>query len=259
MSTRSFAKYQGAGNDFILFFAPPFAPEKIRALCHRKFGIGADGAIFLQKDSVADFRMRIFNSDGTEAESCGNGLRCLFRFITDLGFPRQPYRIAVGKKIVYGDFFGDKVRVNMGEVSNVKQLYIDGGKVHFIDTGVPHAVLFVPDVGRVDVMREGALIRHSALFAPRGANVDFAAIRGDGSVAVRTYERGVEGETLACGTGAVAVAIAAVQVLGMVSPVRVCFPGGELEIEVGKEVWMAGEAVRVFEGELDRKLTEGVQ
>jgi diaminopimelate epimerase len=246
MSTLSFVKYQGAGNDFILIDdrALHFDPTRVPTLCHRKYGIGADGVILLQND----LRMRIFNSDGTEAESCGNGLCCLMQFLLHLGLPKKRYSIATGTRRVEVEFEGDLVSVNMGKPTNVKQLYICGNEVHSLDTGVPHAVVFVADVQAVDLAHAGASLRHHALFQPRGTNVNFAALQSDGSVQVRTYERGLEGESLACGTGAAAVGVIGSHIYRLPNPIQIRFPGGNIDIYVTDEVRMVGKAVRVFEG-----------
>lgn len=251
MSTLTFVKFQGAGNDFILIDdrALFFNPTQVKDLCHRKFGIGADGVILLQNDSLADFRMRIFNSDGSEAESCGNGLRCLLRFLVDLGLPRKNYRIATADRIVEAGFEQDLISINMGPARNVKQLYIQGREIHFLDTGVPHLVLFVPDVQKVDFLKEGAFFRHHSLFQPRGTNVNFASLQSD-RIDVRTFERGLEGESLACGTGGAAVAVIASQKYGLANPIRISFPGGLLEFHIDDEIRMVGEARKVFEGVL---------
>lgn len=253
MSKLSFVKYQGAGNDFILIDdrAPFFNPALVPSLCHRKFGIGADGLILLQNAEQADFRMRIFNSDGSEAESCGNGLRCLMQFLVYLGMPKKPYRIATADRIVEADFFGEKISVQMGEARNVKQLYIWGREVHFLDTGVPHAVLFVSDASRIDLMKEGAAMRHHAAFQPRGANVNFASLQ-NGVIHMRTFERGLEAESLACGTGAVAVAAIAKQKHSLPNPIQVHCLGGLLEIYIeGQKIRMVGPAVQVFAGTVE--------
>ena len=138
----------------------------------------------------------------------------------------------------------------MGKPTNVKQLYICGKDVHSLDTGVPHAVVFVSDVQAVNLAREGAVLRHHALFQPRGTNVNFAALQKDGSVQVRTYERGLEGESLACGTGAAAVGAIASQIYRLPNPIQICFPGGDIDIHVTDEVRMVGRAVKVFEGKI---------
>lgn len=250
MSTLSFIKYHGAGNDFILIDDRALLFHySVSHLCHRKFGIGADGLILLQTDPVADFRMRIFNSDGSEAESCGNGLRCLMKFILDLGLPKQRYRIATGDRIVSAEFMGEQISVEMGRARDVKQI---GKNLYSLDTGVPHVVVFVSDIQSVDILKEGAGLRNHPLFQPRGTNVNFASLRPDGSIHVRTYERGLEGETLACGTGGTAVAVIASQWYQVPSPVRIVFPGGGMEIYVaGFEARMVGGATQVFAGTIE--------
>lgn len=250
-----FAKYQGAGNDFILIDdrAPSFPlndQKLVQQLCHRKFGIGADGLILLQTDSTADFRMRIFNCDGSEAESCGNGLRCLMRFISDLGLPQKPYTIATANRIVHAEFLGEKISIQMGPARDLRlHLKIDEWTVHSVDTGVPHAVLFVSDLEKVDLKTIGPYLRHHPTFQPRGTNVNIASQQSDGSFRVRTFERGIEGEVLACGTGALAVGAIASEIYRSPSPVHIHFSGGELEIHYqNKELRMVGPAKRIFVG-----------
>lgn len=251
MSTISFVKYQGAGNDFILIDdrAHSFDRSLPPLLCHRRFGIGADGVILLQTDSVADFRMRIFNPDGSEATSCGNGLRCLMQFIADLGLSFPSCRIATTHRIVRAQFVGDQICVEMGRAQAVQRVYIDEREIYFLDTGVPHAVLFVPDVQTMDLLQEGAALRHHPRFHPQGTNVNFVSLRSDGSLSVRTFERGVEGETLCCGTGAAAVGWVAVR-KGMRNPMPIHFAGGVLLIQIDTQghITMTGEARKVFEG-----------
>lgn len=245
-----FVKYQGAGNDFILiddrtFF---FDPSQVPALCHRQLGIGADGVILLQDDSQADFRMRIFNKDGSEAESCGNGLRCLLLFLLHLKLPIKAYRIATGQKEVEASYLNGKVSILLSkEKISVKRLYIDGQEIHSLDTGVPHAVLFVPQIDQVNVIQEAPRLRYHPHFQPAGTNVNFAEKRRSG-LYVRTYERGLEAEPLACGTGAAAVAVVASQLFGMRDPIQIICPGGVLEFYVDEGVRMVGPAAKVFEG-----------
>jgi diaminopimelate epimerase len=253
MSKLSFVKYQGAGNDFIIIddrvpFFPTDDTHLIQKLCHRRFGIGADGIILLQTDAKADFRMRILNSDGSEAESCGNGLRCLARFIADIrGESITSYKIWMHDQIVEAFVEKEKISIALNDPRNLT-LHIQQD-VHFVDTGVPHAVVFVPDVQKIDLNREGRALRFHPCFGPRGSNVNFASLQSDGSISVRTFERGVEGETLACGTGAAAVGTIAAQLYNCPSPIRTHFPGGDLEISFSDEgLKLAGPAVRVFEG-----------
>lgn len=250
-----FFKYQGAGNDFILIDdrLSAFPAENhalIQKLCCRKFGIGADGLILLCLDPQADFLMRIFNSDGCEAGSCGNGLRCLVRFLQELGLPDRRVRIRTGDRIAECFLDGGRPVVDMGAPREVRlRLDTGAGEVHFADTGVPHAVRFVPDVETVDLHQAGRLLRHHPLFAPEGANADFAAIQPDGSIRVRTFERGVEGETLACGTGAAAVGTIARRLFGLKMPIYLHFSGGTLEVwEEGERLFVAGPAEKVFAG-----------
>ncbi len=280
MSKLSFVKYHGAGNDFILiddrtlFFDPTLVPQ----LCHRHFGIGADGLILLQHDSLADFRMRIYNSDGSEAESCGNGLRCLFLFLLHLGLPQQTYQIATGENIVEASMAGDKVSIELMPVSvekerighgqqyttglnvkqqyttglNVKRLYICERPIYFLDTGVPHVVTFDPEVNKLNMIEAVAPIRHHPEFQPKGTNVNFAEVQKD-HVRVRTFERGLEGEPLACGTGSAAVAVVMSQIFGWPDPIRIVCAGGDLEFYVKDGLRMVGPAAKVFEGIWQRR------
>lgn len=258
MSKLSFVKYEGAGNDFVLIddraaLFPIENQQLIRNMCHRQFGIGADGLILLQNDPAADFRMRIFNSDGSEAESCGNGLRCFMLFISDLGLSQKLTKISIDGRIVEGSFEKNKIHIAMKTPRDLKLgLQIEGRELHSVDTGVPHAVQFVSKIDSINVEKEGAFLRHHPFFQPRGTNVNFVERQSDGSIRVRTFERGVEGETLACGTGAAAVAVIASQVSQAKSPVRLIFSGGEIEISFQKEDFsdlkMAGPARRVFSG-----------
>ncbi|MBX7066709.1 MAG: diaminopimelate epimerase [Parachlamydiales bacterium] len=246
MSKLSFVKFQGAGNDFIviddraLFFDPKIVPK----LCHRKFGIGADGVLLLQNDLKADFRMRIYNADGNEAEGCGNGLRCLMKFLLELGLPKKAYRIGVGPRIVEADFVGEKVSLNLGAPLNFRRFAILGYEVHSLDTGVPHAVVFSDE--KLEVL--GPLLQSHPKFMPAKTNVNVAQARQD-RIDVRTFERGV-GETLACGTGAAAVGYVAAKELGWKNPIRICMPGGVLEVVCnGEQITLIGDSVLVFKGE----------
>jgi len=250
MSRVSFVKYQGTGNDFILVddrlgnFS--WDASLIRSLCHRQRGVGADGVILLG-EVPPDFTMRIFNSDGGEAESCGNGLRCLAQFLKDLGIVRPAYRIRTQGGIANAFFRGKHPAIDLGVPKEIRLgIETPFGPVHCIDMGVPHAVHFVPDVQRIDVRKKGAALRKLL-----GANVDFASLRSDGSIEARTFERGVEGETLSCGTGAAAIGAVAKQIYRLKEPIPIRFPGGELLIweEEGRMV-LSGPAEKVFTGSI---------
>lgn len=262
-----FSKYSGCGNDFILIDnrqkAFDFICNDIAQLCHRHQGIGADGVIFLEPSSKADFRMRIFNADGSEAEMCGNGLRCLVRFINELGIVGHQFLIETMHQLIQTTISGEYINIEMPVPTNYRffdQLIIEETPytLHFLDTGVPHAVLFVDDLYSDKWMAIAPKIRYHSHFKPKGANVNFAAINSKQEVEIRTYERGVEGETLACGTGATAAAIAAAYVHGLNSPIVIKPKSGDAihiafqgkltnPISISK-LAMSGPAIKVFSG-----------
>lgn len=207
---RKFSKYHGAGNDFVMIDGrtEPFdaTPERVAALCRRRTGIGADGLMILESDPAEEFRMRYFNADGGEATMCGNGGRCIALFAHHLGIGGMRKRF-IG---VDGPHTAELLRVE-GPEGEIRLGMIDVRRVEvhpeylFLDTGSPHYVEFVESVRGVDVAGRGAAIRHSAAFAASGGtNVNFVEIVSDGHIRIRTFERGVEAETLACGTGATA-------------------------------------------------------
>lgn len=206
-----FSKYVGSGNDFILLDNRDnkivLSPSQIKALCDRRMGIGGDGLIFMEKGDEKPLKMRIFNSDGSEAEMCGNGLRCFSKFMEEQGVisPVVESKMGVHKL----EKRGLHVKASMTEPTGLKQgiKLSESLSVDYLDTGVPHAVLFVEDIEQVDVAKLGSYIRHHEAFKPRGANANFVQIIRPGQIRIRTFERGVEGETLACGTGATAAAI----------------------------------------------------
>lgn len=277
----------GAGNDFIIIAPGPKGLNGLaKSLCDRKTGIGADGMLVLEKSKIADFRMRIFNADGSEAEMCGNGLRCAVLYEGVHG--RAPYHKVTGqasaqahklisKKItvetkagIYeGEITGeDRVKVKMEDPKDLKlsfPLKVNGRKikVNFINTGVPHVVVFVEGSDKIAVDIIGSAIRYHNEFKPKGANVNFVEIIDDDNIKIRTYERGVEGETLSCGTGSVASAIIATYkspfdcAMGKQitdSKINVHTQGGVLKVEFKRvisevrDVYLEGEAKVVFEG-----------
>src|SRR5215470_13403759 len=212
-----FTKMDGAGNDFILIDNRAGDVElnrsQIARLCDRHRGIGADGVLLLENPSNrADFRMRYFNADGGEAEMCGNGARCFARFANKVTGAGDKISFETPAGVISAELAGDLVTLQMTEPTELQlsvPIQVDAEKrtIHFINSGVPHVVVSVPQIGDIDVMREGSAIRHHQMFSPKGANVNFIEKRGADSIAVRTYERGVEDETLACGTGIVASAL----------------------------------------------------
>jgi len=263
----SFVKYSGAGNDFILVndldgTFPISDVKGIKKLCHRQMGIGADGIILLQSSQQADYRMRILNADGTEAEMCGNGIRCLAKFIQRLGCAKDQITIETQERLIQVKFNDGNVCAEMGSPVDIQwsintpidsQIHV----LHLLNTGVPHAVLFVEHIESVDVASMGKKIRHHPLFHPKGVNANFAAVNEKGEVHNRTFERGVEAETLACGTGATAVAIAASKVYSLKSPVKVHTQSGDILTisfqrtgEEFKDVRMEGSAQYIFQGQV---------
>lgn len=255
-----FTKMHGAGNDFIVIddrevMFPLDDPEFIARICDRRTGIGSDGVILLQRSDTADFRMRFINPDGREVEMCGNGARCIARFAHDLGVVKERMAIQTVAGTLQAEMLDVLVRL---ELTNPVDMKLDldlgpAGTVDFVNTGVPHAVRWVDDVGPLDVQQLGESIRYHKLFAPAGTNVNFARVEDDGSLTARTYERGVEAETLACGTGAAAVAVLAAHRKLVVLPVTVhCASGYDLVIDsVQSSTTLTGGASYVFTGEID--------
>jgi diaminopimelate epimerase len=262
-----FSKYSGCGNDFILVdnrngLFPSENQGLIQRLCHRQLGIGSDGLILLENSSQADLSMRIFNSDGSEAEMCGNGVRCLVNFAKELGLHKDRYSIQTMKGKLSASVIGQKIAVDMGSPTEQHwhiPIKIDNHEhvVHHLDTGVPHLVWFCDSHDTVDLQRIGPLLRKQSAFAPRGANVNIATCKSNGEIHNRTYERGVEAETLACGTGCTAVALAAAKLKGLSSPITVHCRGGTLEISfawrkgVFVDVALSGMASHLFSGQID--------
>ena len=262
-----FSKLSGSGNDFILIdnrqgIVPAGElPRLSRVLCRRKFSVGADGLIAIEKAETADFRWQFFNADGSSAEMCGNGGRCAARFAVERGIagPRLCFETLAGP--IRALVTGRRVKLELVVTGDLR-LPIDIPLVSgtrrgaSINTGVPHVVLSEDDLEAVRVESLGREIRNHPLFAPAGTNVDFVCRTGKAEVAVRTYERGVEGETLACGTGAVASALVGACWWGLASPVAVRTRGGEvltihfsLQGERFDEVFLEGDTLWVYDAQ----------
>ena len=244
----SFAKYHGAGNDFVLIDArqvslqwETLAPR----LCERKTGIGADGFLLLLPSSKADFRMRIFNADGSEPAMCGNGIRCMVDFIHTLEQVPATLHIETLAGVFTCTRTEGEVAVNLGVPKILHwPIALPQAKAFVVDTGVPHAVVFVDDIEKTDVATEGRALRFHEAFAPHGVNVNFASITSD-KITVRTYERGVEGETVSCGTGCAAVAFVAKEFLKINGPISVS--SMQFSFDNG-QIHMLGPVYRVFDG-----------
>ncbi|NLV25854.1 MAG: diaminopimelate epimerase [Methanomicrobiales archaeon] len=264
-----FVKLHGNGNDFILIdeYSGEFIPGEMKAhfaalYCDRKFGIGGDGVLFLLKTEEG-IRMRLFQPDESEAEMCGNGIRCLAKYAFDKGYITSPCTIEtmagpVTVKMEYdedGDFMAEvEMTPPIFESSGVPAKgsgdfheIISGYEVYAVNTGVPHAVIFVRDLEMVDIGKVAPPIRSSTFF-PQGANVNFVQITEQNTIKIRTFERGVEGETLSCGTGATASAAIANRLKKTGDIIEVETIGGPLTITIKEGTYMKGPAETVFSG-----------
>ncbi|MEM9919145.1 MAG: diaminopimelate epimerase [Bacteroidota bacterium] len=257
-----FSKYQGAGNDFVMIDnrSTQWLSRKdtalIERLCDRRFGIGADGLILLQNHPDCDFEMVYFNADGRESSMCGNGGRCIVRFAQQVGHIEQQARFLAIDGMHAANIRPDGwVELKMMDVDSVEV----GEDYFLLNTGSPHYVIFVEDIDDINVKENGAAIRYSERFRKEGVNVNFVETTSKGII-VATYERGVEDETLSCGTGVTAAAIC--HYLRQPKPERqvvaIQSKGGDLQVrfkagtaERFDEVWLCGPAVRVFDGSIE--------
>jgi len=263
-----FTKMNGAGNDFVLLDnrdgSLDLSGGQIASICDRHRGVGADGLLAVEPaENGADFRMRYYNADGGEAEMCGNGARCFARYVRRLGgngADEISFETIAGR--IEATFHGEHVRIQLSEPFDLqldREIELDGAptKIHSVNTGVPHAVVVVDDIATVDIRSAGAAVRYHELFAPAGTNANFMMRTGPDSIAIRTYERGVEDETLACGTGMVANAIIHNQLTETGAPIKVRVAGGddllvdfERDGDTYRNVTLTGPADFVFEGEI---------
>ncbi len=267
-----FTKMSASGNDFIVVDnrkkqisdVSSQISEIVKKVCQRKLGIGADGVLLLEESSKADFKMRIFNPDGGEVEMCGNGARCIALWAKSK-IKNQKSKIGIKTKagILEAEVGSDdRVKIKMTDPANPRlnfNLLVDGKeyKVHSINTGVPHVVLFVEDLKKAKVKELGKKFRYHKEFAPEGTNVNFIKVRDENSLDIRTYERGVEDETLACGTGACASAIIS-HLLGRTqSPTKMYTKSGSIltiyfDSSDSKitNLYLEGDAAVIYEGEL---------
>jgi diaminopimelate epimerase len=261
-----FSKMNGAGNDFVLIDNRAqkiaLSSEQVVRLCDRHRGVGADGLILLipSTSGKADWAWQFYNSDGSAGEMCGNGARCFAKFVKRAAGQDRDFTFETEAGIISAKFNGDLVTVNLTEPGGLRlneQIPLRDGPqtVHSLNTGVPHAILFVPDADKAMVLQLGPELRRHSHFAPKGTNVNFVQVLGPNSIRVRTFERGVEGETLACGTGVAASALISARVHRFGSPVRVQVQGGD-QLEVSfkdssaefSEVRLTGPADFVFDG-----------
>jgi diaminopimelate epimerase len=257
VNTIHFHKYQATGNDFVIIdnrkSGLTFTTEQVARICHPKFGIGADGLMLIENHPTLNFHLEYFNSDGSKS-LCGNGCRAAVQFASQLGL--------VNGKASFNAFDGahaaeilpsGDIRLKMMDVKELKSIDED----FFVHTGSPHYVRFVADVEQYPVFEEGRRIRYGEQFQPGGTNVNFVELQANNTLFVRTYERGVENETLSCGTGITGAALVA-SLKGYTSPIKVKALGGDLAVEFKtgqsgtfQEIYLIGPAKMVFKGQLD--------
>lgn len=258
----------GAGNDFVVVdnrdHALHLSKEQIARLCDRQRGVGADGLLAVEPaENGADFRMRYYNADGGEAEMCGNGARCFANFVTKItGETPDQVSFETIAGVITATYPNGQVRIQLSDPFDLKlrqSLAVNGQQllVHSVNTGVPHACAVVEHVGEADILGLGRALRFHEAFQPAGTNANLIEILAANEITIRTYERGVEGETLACGTGMVACAIVFHELTGAPSPVKVNVRGGDqllVEFEKSSEgyrkVFLTGPADFVFQGEI---------
>lgn len=250
-----FFKYQGTGNDFIMVDNrrdefPKNDTKLVARFCDRKFGIGADGLILLENDEISDFKMIYFNADGNEGSMCGNGGRCIVAFAKFLELIETNTSFSAVDGLHHAGIDGSLVSLQMGDVDEIREK----PDYFFLNTGAPHHVQLVSDLKNFDVFSEGKKMRYG-LYGQKGSNINYVHQKSDKLFAIRTYERGVENETLSCGTGVTAVALAmhhSGKLKGKEAKIEVL--GGELEVrfdfenESYKNIWLVGPAEQVFKG-----------
>jgi diaminopimelate epimerase len=270
-----FSKMSGSGNDFIIIdnrngdLDGLDLMKFITSVCQRKMSVGADGMILIESSDRADFRWRFYNSDGSRAEMCGNGARCAARFAYVNGIAGENLSFETDAGIVSGQVNADRARVKMPDPTDLRLDYsidLTNGPMTLssINTGVPHVVIIRDTVEDIDVFGLGREIRNHGAFAPAGTNVNFICQQGPGDLTIRTYERGVEDETLACGTGSIASALVSSMKLNWSSPVNLETRGGEsLTIHfsanngVFEDVYLEGDARIIYTAQLGEDALEG--
>jgi diaminopimelate epimerase len=254
-----FYKYQGTGNDFVMIdnrqqHFNKNNTELINTLCDRRFGVGGDGLILLEEDSASDFKMVYFNADGNESTMCGNGGRCIVAFAKFLGIIATKTTFNAVDGLHKATIRDDLVELQMIDVVNIEA----HENFTVLDTGSPHYVTLVDGIKSLNIAEAGANIRYSEMFKAQGINVNFVSKISDDTFRVRTYERGVEDETLSCGTGVTAVALA-MHYIGETEKnlVKLQVEGGMLEVRFEKQdtnytnIWLIGKATQVYKGQLE--------
>lgn len=264
----AFTKMSGSGNDFVIIdnrtpvLDPGTKRDFVKKVCSPKSSVGADGVIFLENSDKADYGWDFYNADGSSAEMCGNGGRCVARYAFEKGIAPQNHSFDTVAGIIEAEVNGPMVKVKLTRPENLQNeidVAFDGlqYQIDSLNTGVPHAIVFSEDVDSEDIQKIGSGIRYHSVFAPAGTNVNLVEKQNGNALKIRTYERGVEGETLACGTGAVASAIIASRKYKIESPVSVETRGGEiLKVHIEPSngslpgVYLEGLTKITFEGQL---------
>lgn len=251
-----FVKYQGTGNDFVVIDNrnnqfPIANHDVIARICHRNFGVGADGFICIESDDSANFYMRYFNADGHEGSLCGNGSRCAIHYARSLGLTDEKVSFRAADGLHHARFVDDEVALELHPISEWEQLE----DALFLNTGSPHHVVFEADVNAIDVANLGRQIAHAAPYFSEGTNVNFVQQINENELLVRTYERGVEAETLSCGTGVTASALAAhISHRTASTQIQIQTKGGKLKVSFSpaahgyESVVLQGSAEQVFKG-----------
>lgn len=252
---QKFHKYVGAGNDFVMldFYThekTELTQDLIEKICHRRFGIGADGLITIENSGTADFAMRYYNSDGKEGSMCGNGGRCAVRFASDLGIIDNETIFEAIDGMHKAAIANGLIELQMQSISEIKKSPFG----EFVDTGSPHVLIECNNVEDVDAYNKGKIIRNDAYFSPYGTNVNFYSVNNE-DIHLKTFERGVEDVTWACGTGSVAAAIVAHYkgTIKKMKDIKVISKGGVLNVSFDcgtqyNNVWLKGPAVRIYSG-----------
>jgi len=255
-----FIKYHGAGNDFIMIDnyhndknLSQLTKKNVESLCHRQFGIGADGLIILQNHENYDFEMIYYNSDGGLSSMCGNGGRCIIHLAHSSGYIGDScfFLAADGR---HEGKVRERIELKMQPVSEIEK---KSDNAFFVDTGSPHYIKLVDSVESVDLVKEAHAIRYNDEYKVHGTNVNFVEVSSDNKLAIRTYERGVEGETLACGTGIVAASLVHNHILSRCNEVIVNATGGRCSVRMDKEgsgwknIWLIGPAQEVYRGTIE--------
>lgn len=257
MSTINFHKYQATGNDFVIIdnreTKLSLTREQIAAICHPKFGVGADGLMLIENHPSLNFHLEYYNSDGSQS-LCGNGCRAAVQFASQLGLVNGSAKFTAFDGPHTAEILANKnIRLRMADVSGYEMIAND----YFINTGSPHYIKFVTEIDNYPVFAEGQKVRYDHRFDPGGTNVNFVELQANNSIFVRTYERGVENETLSCGTGITAAALVA-SFKGYHSPIAIKTLGGSLSVEFKssqpgtfQEIYLIGPAKMVFKGQLE--------